>query len=111
MTLGVIGSRSFNDYIKLKDVLDNIPDITKIVSGGAHGADTLAIQYAKEKNIPFIEYLPQWNLYGRGVGIRRNIVIIENSDKVAAFWNGESKGTKHGIDLAKDKGILLAVIS
>ena len=30
--------------------------------------------------------------------------MVEVSDAVIAIWNGQSKGTKHSIDLAKKAG-------
>jgi predicted Rossmann fold nucleotide-binding protein DprA/Smf involved in DNA uptake len=45
MKVAVIGSRSFNDYEKLKDTLSKI-SISLLVSGGANGADKLGEQYA-----------------------------------------------------------------
>ena len=50
MKVAVIGSRGFDDYERLKKVLDTLP-ITTIVSGGASGADSLSEKYADEKGI------------------------------------------------------------
>ena len=44
MKVAVVGSRSFNDYEKLKQTLDQTPSITSIISGGAKGADSMAEQ-------------------------------------------------------------------
>lgn len=57
---GVIGSRTFTDYDLVKKELDNYV-ISKIVSGGAKGADRLAEKYAHENNIP-VEILNQIGL-------------------------------------------------
>lgn len=37
--------------------------------------------------------------YGKSAGYRRNVVMSENADSLIAFWNGESKWTKHMIDI------------
>jgi predicted Rossmann fold nucleotide-binding protein DprA/Smf involved in DNA uptake len=103
MNLGIIGSRSFNDYELLKKEVDDfIKDIKidHIVSGGAKGADSLGEKYAGEHGIKILIFLPDWQKFGKKAGYIRNIDIIENSDIVIAFWDGESKGTKHSIDLA-----------
>ena len=47
MKVAVIGSRTFNDYNRLKRILDIYP-ITTIVSGGASGADSLGDKYSRE---------------------------------------------------------------
>ena len=100
MKLAVIGSRGFFDYpLLLERVTEIMPKL--IVSGGAKGADLLAEKAAKALNIPTLIFLPDWNLHGRKAGFIRNEDIIKNADVVLAFWDGESKGTKNSIDIAK----------
>ena len=105
INLAVVGSRTFDDYPKLKKEIDNIckqhGSIAKIISGGANGADKLGELYAREHNIPTQIFIPNWNLHGKAAGIIRNRDIIFNSNMVIAFWDGKSKGTKNSIDLAK----------
>lgn len=106
-TIGVVGSRSFNNYPFLKRVLDrfilNTDDgRVAIVSGGADGADTLAEQYCKENNIIPVIFEPEWNKYpGKSAAAIRNQKIVDYSDFIIAFWNGKSKGTKMTIDFAR----------
>ena len=103
MKLAVVGSRNFNDYELLKSKLDAIhkrKPITLIISGGAKGADSLSERWAKENNIETLIFLPDWDKYGKRAGFLRNEDIIKNSDSVVACWDGESKGTKHSIDLS-----------
>jgi predicted Rossmann fold nucleotide-binding protein DprA/Smf involved in DNA uptake len=76
MKIAVIGSRDFADYAKLSQVLNEQPGVTKIISGGAKGADSLAEQWAKEKGIETVVYKPDWAKYGRGAGVVRNRLII-----------------------------------
>jgi len=99
MIVGVVGSRGFNDYELMIRELDKLP-ITKIVSGGAKGADSLAIYYAILRELPFKIYPPNWDLHGRSAGYKRNVEIVDNSDEIVAFWDGKSKGTKSTIDIA-----------
>ena len=99
MKVAVIGGREFNDYEKLKQTLDLFP-VTKIVSGGARGADQLSERYAKEKGIPTEVYLPEWDLFGKKAGFLRNTTIIENSELVVAFWDSKSRGTRDSIGKA-----------
>lgn len=102
MMIGVIGSRTFNDYKLLSKVLDLYKNFDYIiVSGGANGADSLSEKYAKENNIKTNIYLPDWKKYGKSAGFIRNNDIVNNSDIIIAFWDGKSKGTKHSISLAK----------
>jgi hypothetical protein len=110
MKVAVVGSRSFNDYEKLKQTLDQTPDISRIISGGAKGADSLAEQWAREKGIETVVYKPDWAKYGRGAGVVRNRLIIEDCDYCIAFWDGESKGTKSSIDHCKKLNKRLLVV-
>lgn len=110
MKIAVIGSRSFNDFLLLRKTLDDIRDVSAIVSGGAKGADQFAIKYALCKNIPTRIFCPNWALHKRGAGHRRNELIIRESDLILAFWDGRSKGTCHTIELAKKIGKPIKVI-
>jgi len=109
MRVAVVGSRSFNDYSFMENALDSYCKagmISKIVSGGAKGADTLAKRYAKEHDIDFEEFTAQWDFFGKSAGYRRNIKIVDNSDMIVAFIvkGFENKGTNHTIKIAYDKG-------
>jgi len=109
MKLAVVGSRIFKDYDRLKRELDKFPKINVIVSGGAVGADLLAERYAEENNIETQVYYPYWEKYGKKAGFIRNRQIVDNCDSLIAFWDGESKGTKMSIDLAKAQNKLFLI--
>lgn len=107
MRIGVIGSRSFQDYELLEKTLNEISDrtqISSIISGGAKGADSLAEKYASLNNIDTIIFKPDWSI-GKSAAAIRNIKIVENADIVVAFWDGISKGTKMTIDMATSKNV------
>jgi hypothetical protein len=104
MKVAVVGSRSFNDYEFLeKSILEtlDVTDIDEIVSGGAYGADSLGVLFAKNHSKPYTIHHPNWDLYGRKAGFIRNREIVRDSDIVIAFWDGQSKGTKNTIELAE----------
>lgn len=88
------------------DVLRLDIEITSIISGGARGADKLAIKYAKENDISFVEYKADWKAYGQSAGpIRNTLMLSDNSDLelVIAFPGGN--GTADMIRKAKKKGL------
>ena len=106
MKVAIVGSRTFNDYDKLQEFINGVCEkenivIDTIVSGGAIGADRLGERYAKENGIPTVVFFAEWNKYGKRAGIIRNVQIIENSDVCFAFWDGESHGSKHDIELCE----------
>jgi hypothetical protein len=109
--IAVVGFRNFTDYELLKKTLDDSYDKPWIlISGGAKGADTLAEQYADEKGYEKIIHLPDKKKYGRGAYHRRNQLIVDDADEMISFLLGESKGTKHSLELAKRKGIPVTII-
>ena len=108
MKLAVIGSRN----IKYLVIDGYIPDgVSEIVSGGAVGVDTLARDFAKRRGIKLIEFLPEYNLYGRQAPIRRNRQIAEYADEALAIWDGKSKGTAHTIRFFRELGKRVSVIT
>ncbi|MBC8385392.1 MAG: DUF2493 domain-containing protein [Candidatus Cloacimonetes bacterium] len=103
MKLAVIGSKDFADYDFLKSILDKENEIDRIISGGAKGADSLAKKYALEKNIEFLEFPPNHIKHGNEAKHFRDREIVENCDKVIAFYDEKCEGTKYTIDFAKQK--------
>jgi hypothetical protein len=139
MKLGIVGSRNcpltYEDiYFPILDFYDMIDtnfqlstDIKKvIVSGGAGGADALAKEFIEKYNMDqktlalngneykrvfeYIEYLPDWDKFGKSAGPIRNQQIIDDSDALLAFWDGKSPGTRNSIELARKKKIPTLII-
>ena len=114
----VCGSRSFNDYELLCDTLDNIIeelDKVVIISGHARGADTLGEHYAAERSLLVVVYPARWDEYGKRAGLVRNEKMLEHILKgedalVVAFWDGQSRGTKYMIDIARQAGVRVIVV-
>lgn len=116
MKVIIAGSRSFNDYEKLKQfcnsVLVNYKDI-EIVSGTADGADKLGERYAKEKGYTLTEFPAKWKdltakpcfvkydknaePYNVLAGLNRNKEMAKYADVLIAFWIDGSKGTENMI--------------
>ena len=102
MKVIIAGSRNFNNYEQLKSFIDIYKErIDMIISGCAKGADVLGEKYAHENKIPVWRFPADWNKYGKGAGPIRNKLMAEKGDMLVAFWDGESKGTKHMIDCMK----------
>lgn len=102
MKLIIAGSREGFTYEDVLNAFDNLIDspITEIVSGGARGVDRFGEQLAKTKGIPLVVKPADWNKHGKSAGYIRNKEMAEYADALLALWDGESKGTKHMIDLA-----------
>jgi len=112
MKIAIVGSREFSDMkfaqrVIMKELLFAIPctdDVNQeelvLVSGGARGIDTLAEQEADKLKMNKTIFPAEWNKYGKSAGFIRNELIIKEADRVIAFWDGRSKGTKHSINIA-----------
>lgn len=105
--IAVIGSRGFNNYELLRELLDLL-NISEVISGGAVGADKLAERYANNRGIPTKIFYPNYEAYGKGAPLVRNKQIVDNCELVVSFWDGQSRGTKHTMDYATSvgKGVL-----
>lgn len=106
MNLAIIGSRDFEDYESAKRTFLYFfknKKITKIISGGARGADKIGAKLAAEFNIELVEHIPDWDGLGKVAGFVRNKKIIDDCDVVLAFFDGSSHGTQDSLDYAKEK--------
>ncbi len=139
MRIIIAGGREFNDYdllvynvstiitrlagqnVEKKFTSTGIEYVTpvdknyEIVCGKARGADTLGEKFGKEYGFK-IKYFPaDWDNLGKRAGYVRNadmaIYAKEDNGVLIAFWDGQSKGTKHMIDLANKYGLKVFVIN
>ncbi len=98
----IAGSRTITDLAIIdKAVQASGFVITELVEGGAKGVDALAKVWAEENGLPITEFKADWKIYGRGAGPVRNQKMAEYADALIAVWDGESRGTKNMISLAK----------
>jgi len=129
MKILVCGGRDFEDKKLLYNTLDDLatkfnlwapPDAygntlpleMEIISGGAKGADTLAIDYAITNWCKFREYKPDYKKYGRKLApLMRNQQMLDEGkpDKVVAFPGGSGtadmcrRAEKAGIEVIRVK--------
>ena len=111
----VCGGRDYNNSDKLFEVLDMIKEICDtnflepsemiIIHGGARGADRLAGQWAKSRDIHSEVYLADWDRYKKSAGPIRNELMLKsgNPNIVVAFPGGN--GTNHMISIAERENI------
>lgn len=109
----IAGGRDFNDYELLKRKCDfflkNKENII-IISGTARGADSLGEKYAEERGYYVMRFIPNWEKDGKSAGFKRNAEMLKSADAVICFWDGKSKGTKHMIDITREKEIPLRIV-
>ena len=63
-----------------------------------------AVEFAQKHSLKLIEFLPDYEKYGRTAPLIRNKLIVEECDCLIAFWDGKSRGTKYTLDLAEKMG-------
>ncbi len=110
----IAGGRDFNNYALLEQTMDrlleNVQDEIVVVCGMARGADSLGEQYAQSRGYTVYYYSAKWDIYGKSAGYRRNEKMAQNADALVAFWDGQSRGTKHMIDIANRHKLNVRVI-
>jgi len=95
----ICGSRSI-DYIDL-DRFITPEHCGEIVSGGALGIDTLAKNWAFKHKIEYIEFKPNYEIWGKKAPLERDKDMVLFCDVVIAFWDGKSAGTAYTFNFAK----------
>lgn len=108
--LVISGSREGFEYEDLElGILKHFPkpkeQISELVQGGAIGIDTYAKIFANKFDIPYKEFLADWDSLGKKAGCIRNIEMadyVKDVDGVLiAFCYNYSRGTTHMIKYAK----------
>lgn len=112
MKLAIIGSRTFKNYALMQEKIQQLVDIntiSTIVSGGAKGADELAVQFANQHQIELVIFAPEYQKYARAATMIRNRQIVDYADVMIAFWDGKSTGTKYTINHAKKRNKIVHI--
>ena len=109
MKLTIVGTRNpgvtYQEWEKLLLNKINPDEIQMVISGGAKGVDTFAKLFAARHHKPYMEFTPQYNVYGR------NTQIVKEATTVIAFPSAESKGTYHSIKEAQRLGRHVIVVN
>lgn len=126
MNIAIVGSRRFNDYLFMCDVMDRwqrfVGDV-QVVSGGAPGADSMGALWGATytNNNPIVHHAEWGDLsypdasikigkdgkpYDVRAGFRRNERIVEDAEIVCAFMDPDNRtpGTSHTIKTALNAG-------
>jgi len=123
MKILITGSRTYKGLHRVRDFLNCLEPYDIVICGGAQRFDPVTGEntsvdhevflYHKEHPEAFIynECPAAWEVHGNRAGIVRNLEMLDKMpDLVAAFWNGESRGTKFVIDAALKRHLDLRVI-
>lgn len=122
MRVAICGSRSIIDPKLIEmSVAESGFDVTEVISGGAKGVDTLAVEWAVKNDISINVFEAAWsNLdhpdalikttkwgqrYDARAGLRRNEVIAVHAEALILIWDGKSTGSKHMIAMARKRAL------
>jgi hypothetical protein len=117
----IAGSRSLKDYVPVAAALDALlrPEkgMLEVVHGGGGGVDTWAGRWARERGLPVTVMPAPWHVlqgphvmrrtnrvghvFNASAGLDRNLNMVMYANRVIALWDGNSRGTRHLITLAK----------
>ena len=99
MYLIIAGGRDYelteDDYLWL----DEIPDVTHVIEGGAKGADRGGRLWAIYRGLPYHTEPADWENYGNAAGPRRNRKMAEMADALAVFPGGRGSASMKKIAL------------
>lgn len=92
-TILVCGGRDYADREFAFATLDRIHQeqrVTRVIHGGATGADSLGLAWAHARRVAVDSYPAQWNAHGKAAGPLRNQQMLEQGrpDLVVAFPGG-----------------------
>jgi len=98
MKFAIVGSRKFGDLSRVAKLVEYLIQRwgteIEIVSGGAKGVDTAAVNAAKSRKIAWKEFLPNPNIKPFvKAAMARNTQIVEYSDWVYAFYSVKADST------------------
>lgn len=110
MRIAIVGSRNYSNPNDVREFVRSLEPNTIVISGGAPGVDTVAIDEAKLIGLRTEVYPADWRTLGKSAGFIRNRQLVELCDRLVAFWDGESRGTKHSISLASKYNKLERVV-
>jgi cysteine synthase len=110
----VCGGRYFDDE-KLLDqklfwVIENFGKPSRIVTGAASGADTLAIRWAKKFNIENVNYPAEWRKYGKAAGPFRNSEMLRREQPEVVLAMPGGRGTLDMVRKAEKFGAVVVVV-
>lgn len=104
----VCGGRDYSDRARVYQILDAAIlrlGLATVLQGGATGADALAKEWARERNVPIREFLADWTREGLKAGPLRNQRMLDQGrpEVVIAFPGGA--GTADMVRRATQAGV------
>lgn len=84
-------------------------EVSTILSGTCRGIDRAGEDWAYLNHVRVSQFPADWNTHGKKAGYMRNFEMADHADALVAIWDGNSRGTKHMIDIATKRGLKVHV--
>lgn len=105
----ICGGRAFTKQPEAFAWLDNVASLhgtpTLIIQGGARGADHIAHEWGRARNIPVRTYPADWNQHGRSAGFIRNQQMLDEGKPCLVLALPGGRGTAHMTRIPRAAGI------
>jgi hypothetical protein len=102
--IAIVGSREYSDLDAVRTYVRALALDATVISGGSRGVERTAEETARECGLTVRRIRPQANMSGPERYAIRNQMIVEQADRVVAFWDGASEGTRDLITRAAHAG-------
>lgn len=112
----VAGGREITDRGFVFGELDRLTgnllkeNVVTEVCGEARGVDVIGREWAELKGLVVDSFPANWDAHGKAAGMMRNKLMANHGTHLVAFWDGESRGTKQMIDVARSFGLVVRVV-
>ena len=106
MRIAIVGSREYPNLAEVRDYVMSLPDDTVVITGGARGVDQMAEDTARARGLKVVVHRAEWDKHGKAAGPIRNRLVVEDCDRLVAFWDEVTPGTKNAISQASKAGKL-----
>ncbi len=106
----ICGSRTWRDAEAIRNVICQLPAFTVVMEGEAGGADEIVHDAAHEFGYHVEAFPPDPRRPSPQRYHERNDAMLAKANRVIAFWDGKSRGTKSVIDKARERGIEVEVV-
>lgn len=105
MRVAIVGSRSYSALWRVTEYVKSLPSDSVVISGGARGVDKTAEVTASAYGLGVCMYpvppsTSRWDFTRKAYA--RNQVIVDDCDRVVAFWDGISPGTHDTLNRAQN---------
>lgn len=103
--------REITDIVTVLDAVEESAlEVTEVISGCAPGVDTAVLM--KPWACPVRKMPANWTKFGNSAGVLRNVDMAAAAGPqggLVAVWNGESRGTRNMISIARARKMKIFV--